>query len=197
MIEEWNRANIYKIISQLYYYPVEETKQLLDQLQQCVKSSPPLCNIVETMIGQFQTSNLLDLQVDHTKLFIGSPHTLAPPYSSVYLDGERCVMGVTTEKVVSAYEEAGLSLNHQYLELPDHISVEFEFMYYLIFQYIQTSNSVYMDQQKSFFMTHIYQWVPIFLDRVNSCSSENFYKTLSMLTKQFLHAEQEYFINRM
>ncbi|WP_461201855.1 TorD/DmsD family molecular chaperone [Anoxybacillus sp. TBDG-1] len=195
--EEWNRANIYKIISQLYYHPVEETEQLLNQFRQCVNQSSPLCNIVEMIVKQFQTNNLLELQVDHTKLFIGGSDTLAPPYSSVYLDRERRVMGVVTEKVIKTYEEAGLYLQDSFFEPPDHISVEFEFMYYLIFQYIKTLDPIYVNRQQDFFINHVFEWVPIFLDRISSRASTNFYKTLAMLTKQFLYMEQQYFDNRM
>ena len=69
------------------------------------------------------------LQVDYAALFVGPFELIAPPYGSVYLDGARKIMGDTTLQVRRLYRENGLELEAS--ELPDHIAIELEFLYFL------------------------------------------------------------------
>ncbi|MBW1770891.1 MAG: molecular chaperone TorD family protein [Deltaproteobacteria bacterium] len=73
-----------------------------------------------------------DLCVDFARLFVGPYALLAPPYGSVYLDGERKVMGDSTMDVCMRYAEVGLQLADHFKEVPDHIAAELEFIYFLI-----------------------------------------------------------------
>ncbi len=51
----------------------------------------------------------------------------APPYASVYLDGEGLVMGRETLAVQAFYQTAGYTISDLKQELPDHLAVELEF----------------------------------------------------------------------
>jgi TorA maturation chaperone TorD len=69
------------------------------------------------------------LRVDYAALFVGPFELVAPPYGSVYLDGARKIMGDSTLQVRRLYRENGLELEAG--ELPDHIAIELEFLYFL------------------------------------------------------------------
>src|SRR4030043_2079977 len=75
-----------------------------------------------------------DLAVEYARLFVGPYELKAPPYGSVYLDGGRRVMGDSTMEVVRIYEKTGLAMDKDFKELPDHIAVELEFMFFLIYK---------------------------------------------------------------
>ncbi|KXG44093.1 TorD/DmsD family molecular chaperone [Tepidibacillus decaturensis] len=186
------RANIYKVLSHLYYQPVKETRELLHQLREIMMQyNLSLIGQVEEMTKDFQANedNLIPLLVEHAKLFIGPFDVLASPYSSVYLDGERRVMGDSTEIALHYYREAELSMDDHFLELPDHISVEFEFMYYLIFKAIENSDPLYDDLQKRFLLSHLGVWIPQFTDRIVERATTTFYKVLGEITNIFINHE--------
>ena len=67
------------------------------------------------------------LKSDFSRLFIGPFKLLAPPYGSIYLDGNSCLMGASTMEVRQLYRNEGL--NPVIKEAPDHIAIELEFMY--------------------------------------------------------------------
>ena len=66
---------------------------------------------------------------------MGPYRLLAPPYGSVYLEKNRRVMGDSTMDAKKRYQEAGLKLTLK--EAPDHVAIEMEFMYYLIYREIE------------------------------------------------------------
>src|SRR3989304_4531298 len=73
----------------------------------------------------FQEDSILkygneELLVEYSRLFIGPFGVIAPPYGSVYLDGERRVMGDSTMKVIGMYRDEGLSGPSDATALPDH-----------------------------------------------------------------------------
>ena len=108
------------------------------------------------------------------------PYTLfAAPYGSVYLDGERKIMGDSTLDVKTRYREAGLDTAQNFKDAPDHISAELEFMYYLIFKEIDAfANSDietaidFIQRQKSFLEDHLMAWVPEFANSISE-NAEN------------------------
>ena len=73
-----------------------------------------------------------ELAIDHARLFVGPFALLAPPYGSVYLEGERRLMGDSTLAVGECYREVGLEVAAGFNGTPDHIAAELEFMHFLV-----------------------------------------------------------------
>lgn len=78
-----------------------------------------------------------ELAVEYARLFVGPFGLRAPPYGSVYLDNQRSVMGPSTMETIRCYEDEGLARDDEFNELPDHIVVELEFMYYLSYRQVE------------------------------------------------------------
>ena len=85
---------------------------------------------------------------------------IAPPYGSVYTDDGRRTMGDSTLEAIKIYKDEGLAIDENFKELPDHIAVEFEFMYYLIFKETEALEKSETDKALDFIKTQ-----ELFLDK--------------------------------
>lgn len=69
-----------------------------------------------------------ELRTEYTRLFINSaPRKTVHPYASVYLDGDNCLQGRTTERTRDFYRQQGYDLTGT-SEPADHISIELDFL---------------------------------------------------------------------
>ncbi len=139
--------------------------------------------------GKAGTGDMTGLLVDYAKLFVGPFDLLAPPYGSVYLDEGRRVMGNSTMDVCAQYQRAGLGLTAGFKEAPDHITVELEFMYYLIHKHLLTDDVQYLELQATFLREHLGSWVEPFTKAMEENASRGFYRNLAHLTRLFIRAE--------
>ncbi len=185
------RRDLYKLLSECYYLP---DKGLLVNLSG-----------LDTKKGQIFSdlakhrptiSDLDSLTVDHSKLFVGPYELLAPPYGSVYLEDKSRVMGDSTVDVRERYAEEGLDICLK--EAPDHIAIELEFMYFLVFREVEAikisdfgTAASYLERQKAFLETHLGIWVPEFASNVETNAQTTFYKDLARITKSFIKDELE------
>lgn len=127
-----------------------------------------------------------DLMVEYAGLFVGPYELKAPPYGSVYLDQQRRVMGDSTMEVIKIYKEAGLSIDEDFKELPDHVAVELEFMYYLIYQEVEALEKSQLDKasalretQELFLNRFLKPWVPSLCERIKASTDNEFYNSLA------------------
>ena len=165
-----------------------------------LETSPILAALQEWLDGYEgdQERLLLDLQIEHTYLFITArPHVPAPPYESAY-NGRGYLMGEPTFQVIEAYREAGLAMHKDYDALPDHFAAELEFLSYLIQQEIEAVQAddtagvaSWQERQNSFLDKHLLQWGPQFLPKVTAGARQPFYRLLADLAGMVLQAEEQ------
>lgn len=189
MSQEESRGEWYKFLSDCYYLP---DAKLLDTVYNGNEGARDLCA---------GTANFLDdvvtLQVDYARLFVGPYGLLAPPYGSIYLDNSSTIVGDSTLDVQRRYAEEGLCVDIK--EVPDHIAIELEFMYFLIFKEAEANiNSDthraagYRKKQEVFLKTHLGRWVTDFAGKVESNAQTDFYKSLARSTKSFIQTDIEF-----
>ena len=173
--QEEYRADSYKLLSECYYLPDERLIELLSTLD---ASKGALCSDMAKHIPK--VSDIASLTIDYSKLFVGPYELLAPPYGSVYLEDAKKIMGNSTMDVRNKYMEEELNIGLK--EAPDHITIELEFMYYLIFRQVEAirnSDSAraanYLEKQKAFLETHLGIWAPEFANNVESNAQTEFY----------------------
>jgi len=189
------RASVYRLLSTLYYEPNEEFSPLLGNLESWLNEfDSQLVPLVRGMRedlngGEGGTEDMTGLLVDYAKLFVGPFDLLAPPYGSVYLDEGRRVMGDSTMDVCAQYQRAGLEVAAGFKEAPDHITVELEFMYYLIHKHLHTDDALYRELQATFLCEHLGSWVEPFTKAMEENASRGFYRNLAHLTRLFIKAE--------
>ena len=133
------------------------------------------------------------LTVEYARLFVGPFELKAPPYGSVYLDGERKVMGNSTIEVIKLYEETGLVMDKDFKELPDHIAVELEFMYYLIHKEVEALEKsekekalAFGETRLRFFNRFLSPWIPPFCEKIKEATDNQFYIGLADCLSTFI-----------
>jgi TorA maturation chaperone TorD len=185
--DDVQRCSIYRILADCYYPP---DKYLIELLNSLNGSGNFFTEIVKTIKD---TEDIESLKIDHARLFIGPYELLAPPYGSIYLEDKR-IMGDSTIDVQDLYLGEGLDLVLR--DAPDHISIELEFMHFLIakqLEALQQSNSdgvkYYWDKQCYFLTNHIGTWVSDFVQQIEENAQTFFYKTLGRKTGTFLSNE--------
>ena len=180
------RRDLYKLLSECYYLP---DAGLVDKL-----------NNLDASRGEYyadivkycpKLDDIDSLIIDYTKLFVGPYGLLAPPYGSMYLEDNDRVMGDSTIEARNRYEEEGLDICLK--EVPDHITIEMEFMYFLIFKEIEATNnndsnnaSRFQEKQRAFLKNHLGAWIPEFASKVEANAQTEFYKDIARTTKNFI-----------
>jgi TorA maturation chaperone TorD len=194
---EQQRADIYRLFAVLFYSPDLDAlleERVCDNLVSLVEDVyPPVLDHIMGMCNALERANAQQLSVAHAKLFVGPFELHAPPYGSVYLEDAKMLMGNTTVEVMKMYEQAGLSLNDENRDAPDHIAIELEFMHYLASKEVQALKSGDADEALDFLqMQHVFldkylsPWIEPFCDKIYESSESDFYKLLSMCLSIFM-----------
>lgn len=189
------RSAAYQLLSALYYPPDESVGDALHSLAELWgEYQPDLLPVVARLQEAADPHELLHA---YTPLFLGPFQLLAPPYGSVYLDGKREIMGASTQDVARLYRQAGLNLSDSIKEAPDHITIELEFMYYLIYRQTEAlagndlaAATVWLDQQADFLHHHLGRWIGKFTEEVRRhTTSGSFYRNLAEVTLSFVERD--------
>ena len=139
---------------------------------------------------------LEDLAVEYTRLFLG-PGRHVRPYAATYLGGPGASLcGPTTVWTRDFMERAGFALAPGHRDLPDHVSVELEFMARMAAreaEAIEAGDAAAAAQcrwiQKEFLETHLGRWLPRFCGHAAEHAQLSFYRELARLAGHFLDSE--------
>jgi len=142
-----------------------------------------------------------ELAVEYTRLFLG-PNEPISPHESVHNkvdDGDwGALWGQETVKVKRFIESAGLEYTPDYTGIPDHISVELEFLQKISRQESaawaegDTEGALYgLKMEKMFIQDHLLKWVPLFCDKIIAKANLPFYREMAKVTKCFLEFDKE------
>jgi TorA maturation chaperone TorD len=196
--DEITRAAAYKLLAECYYPPGEETGEHVRQLSRHLKTlCPPAAEAADRMGAAWQADEgFEELAIDHARLFVGPFALLAPPYGSIYLEGERRLMGDSTQAAGECYQEVGLEMAAGFNGTPDHIAVELEFMYFLVVKEFDALAGGNLDRvqnfrqkQRAFLERHLAAWVPDFSRSVEEQAQTRFYKDLGAATRVFIKSD--------
>ena len=149
--------------------------------------------------NQTSGNDLLDLQVEYSRLFLGPFKPVLYPSESIFL-GRSHEEGTDVQRVDHIFRQEGLALSPQFKDLPDHISVDFEFMSYLCSKEIEADDSLGATaslacrlRQQSFLDNHIINWVPAFAEQLERVAQIEFYRELANFTRQFVRWDHDRF----
>ena len=201
IIRETARMDIYKGLSACYYLPDRGLDDQLETLERqlALIGSDALALAVMLRSELHNDEGLETLQVEFAKLFVEPYKLPAPPYGSIYLEGEHKIMGDSTIDVRQRYRASGLSIAETFKDAPDHIAAELEFMYFLVFNEIDAFQSAradegceYIDRQKSFLAVHLGAWAGSFCAKVEVAAANDFYRHLAGVTRTFIDEDLHY-----
>ncbi len=127
---------------------------------------------------------LEDLQLEYTRLFINAPGGVsAPPFGSVYLEGDRSLYGLSTEKVKAFYREQNFFLADP-LAVPDALSMELDFLSLLV-------AGKKFHKEEEFLSKYFRPWFSKFRDIVVGESQHPFYVGIIKLIDLFTSKEDD------
>ena len=198
-----SRGECYKFLAICFQLPQKElflNENLPANLTRALKHVCPDAAEYSTRMGQALSQySDEELSVEYAKLFVGPFELKAPPYGSVYIDDGRRVMGDSTLKILKTYQQSGLTIKDDFKELPDHITVELEFMYYLIFKELEfleksqfeSANDI-IKRQGIFLNEFLGQWIPPFRAKIIEGTGNAFYRLLGDCVFSFVTNDMEY-----
>lgn len=110
----------------------------------------------------------------------------------MYFGGKQ-LMSDETVWVINYYEKMGLAYDNSIKDAPDHVAVETEFNYYLIYNCLSEleKNDIekakfFYDGQSEFFEKHYKIWIPLFCKIIIENSNNEFYKALANCLNDFV-----------
>jgi TorA maturation chaperone TorD len=143
---------------------------------------------------------LEELSVEFTRLFLG-PGQHISAHESIFaeVDGELGgLWGAKTVEVKKFIETTGLDYESGFTGIPDHISVELEFMRKLSeweaakWSDNDSENAKYcLTVQKKFMEEHLLKWAPKFCDVVIDKATMPFYREMAKVTRDFLEFDHK------
>lgn len=195
------RENAYRLLAACYYSPNQALleEHCFENLATILRElSAEAAEAAAETAALVAKTDLQDLLVEHTRLFVGPFKMPAPPYGSVWLEQDKSLMGASTVKAANFYAACGLQLAEDNTQLPDHITVELEFMSYLVFKQREAAlagNQKEVDRQinlqKEFLITFLLPWLGPFTDAVVDDAETPPYMALARCTKAFVYADYE------
>ena len=190
------KADCCRLLAAFFYPPdkklflEEGIGERLESLMEiaCPEAMPFVPHLAEYLEGE----DRLDLSVAYTRLFLGPPAMLAPPYASFYLD-RGIVMGPSSVEMMKLYGEAGLRLDDEFTEMPDHVAVVLEFLYYLLFEEARAgARNAYEEKEKlqniktRFLKNYVFPWIPRFCGEIKRADEHPAYTKLGECLDTFV-----------
>ncbi|MDO8932212.1 MAG: molecular chaperone TorD family protein [Rhodocyclaceae bacterium] len=193
------REDACRYLAACYYQPetaFAEEKVFPSLLDAVARFDADLVPYARQLGAEFARARTEDLLLDYTRLFLGPMQILAKPYGSVWLEENKTLMGDTTMAVIALYQEGGFEIDEEFREVPDHIAVELEFLYLLIFQENEARSSgdaarlkAVADLKARFLDQHLGRWIGPFTEAVKGSAESVFYRQLAELTALFVGRE--------
>lgn len=195
------RSNIYGLLATVFRQ--EPSEALITELR-----DPRLSGVISDLgvdLGEvFYSTPENELRetlgLEFTRLFIG-PDSHISAHESVFAEmdsGIGGLWGAKTVEVKNFIETTGLDYNPEFTGVPDHISVELEFMQRLTeweadkWNQDDRENAEYCQSiQRMFLEQHLLPWAPQFCDVVIAQAEIPFYRAMSELAKNYLEVEQQ------
>lgn len=102
------------------------------------------------------------------RLFVGPRALVAPPYASIYLDGDATrLMGASTLKIRQVYDMLGLSLPWQNQIPDDHVAFELDVLWQ-VEQALRSITSPQLADARDYLRAHLQSWVSAFVARIQA-----------------------------
>ena len=193
------RENLSRLLAACYYQPgpeFAEEKVFDSMLEAATRIHPELAAHAQRLGEDYAAEGHDQLLLDYTRLFLGPNHIIAKPYGSIWLEHGNTVMGESTMAVLDLYQEGGFDMSVEFREVPDHIAVELEFLYLLIYRENEAQRNgepkalkVKAALRKRFLDAHLGRWIGPFTSTVIAGAQSSYYRKLAKLTVGFVDLE--------
>jgi TorA maturation chaperone TorD len=182
-------ANLCLLLSKAFSLPREFENDYPSQLEEIAPEFPEaICEKAQHLADEWAKA-VQDKEaatLAYSRLFLGPFEILASPYASTYLEPDGRLMAGTSQQVADEYAEAGLAPGEGPSDAPDHIALEWEYLYYLGFKSIETGDSKWALLYHSFVSGHMASWTPQLAAMIKSSIDHPFYLALADLVEAYV-----------
>ena len=195
------RENLSRLLAACYYQPgpeFAEEKVFDSMLDAAMRLHPQIAACAKRLGQDYSAEGHDKLLLDYTRLFLGPNHIIAKPYGSIWLEGGNTVMGESTMAVQELYREGGFDMNEDFREVPDHVAVELEFLYLLIYRENEARRNGEPEAlrekaalRKRFLDEHLGRWIGPFTSAMTAGAQTSYYRQLAALTSRFVDMEAD------
>ncbi len=193
------QADLCRLLAACYYEPGPEfaEERVFDSIvAAATRVDASLVDAARQMESAFAAESAENLLVDYARLFLGPSGTLAPPYESAWRDKNSDSPLASTLSLVELYDQGGFEMDPEFRDLPDHLAVELEFLYTLLFR---IAAAVRDNDEKArahalalhwpLLEQHLSCWIDPFAAAVSEHAGCDFYRRLAELTRSFVSME--------
>lgn len=194
------RSGMYGFLATLFRD--QPTAELIDQFRDQVfreALSEAGVDLPDDFFARSDKQYLTELQVEYARLFIGPGKHISPHESVHRQDEESRLYGRSTVNIMQFLESTGFKFKTDYKGLPDHISVELEFMQTLTgweAEALEEGNTKLatkcLNIERYFHQKHLVCWIPGFCTKVIKEAELPFYREIAKLTSDFIVMEEEH-----
>lgn len=194
------RSNFYLALSRIFVFPEKEIIEsitdgtLQKELIALIKELPYTLRNSEFLEKDYSIENEEEFQSNYIRVFDVSPGgPPCPLYEGLYYPDRRKIM----EELMRFYEHFGLKPDIKKNELPDHISMELEFLHFLTFRETQAlglnkDRSSILLAERDFLERHPLDWIPQLLKKLEKAEPPEFYIHLFNFLNGFLKLDLQY-----
>lgn len=191
----------YRLLSACLYQPSPEWGEadIFSHLKEALQVvAPSVAAGTDVMEGALRDVDEAELTVVYSRLFVGPFSLGAAPYGSFYLEREKKVMGDTTVAVQEFYRQAGLSLDEDFTELPDHMAVELEFISYLLRRTMseategeRSATTEWIGMRRDFLRQFVIGWYGGFCAAIREATDNPFYRAYADCLEALIGRDRE------
>ena len=181
------RATIYSLFSQLLSSP-HELKPLSLTPEISFQGLPYDFDPTEMIISYIENDQE-ELRLKYSGLFeVGDDGPPAPIREDLFL----AQPAKLREDLVRFYDYFGYQLNEEFQWQMDHLSIELEFMHYLIIGELRSDSDKLSFQlgQFDFLEKHLVNWVPLLSKKLSTLDESDIYTKIVIELEQFLLRDQ-------
>ena len=195
------RSEIYSVLADAFEFPSREFHEKVrndafrERVAAAVRALPYSIGIDGDLTALVDASEYVDFQGEYMRLFdVGAVRPPCPLYGGEWGVGTR---KRSMEEAVRFYRFFGMKVDQSTHELPDHVTVELEFLQVMAFTEGMTrargvDPSPLLRAQCDFIDRHPGRWWPMLQRKLPSESPSPFYATLVALTGAVLAADRAY-----
>lgn len=184
--EAW-RANLYDVLAALLSKP--PTKDLLEKSASLAGDDSRIGKGVTALARVAKAVNEKTVTSEYNALFIGLGRGELLPYASFYLTG--FLNEKPLAKLRQDMSEIGIARDEEVFEPEDHIATLCEIMAGLIRG--RFGDEADLEEQKSFFQTHIEPWAGHFFEDLEAAQGSVFYAPVGTIGRALIEIETEAF----
>ena len=181
------RATIYSLFSQLLSSP-HELKPLSLTADVSFEGLPYDFDLTE-MINSYIENNQEELRLKYSGLFeVGDDGPPAPIREDLFL----AQPAKLREDLVRFYDYFGYQLDEEFQWQMDHLSIELEFMHFLVIGELRSDSDKLSFQlgQFDFLEKHLVNWVPLLSKKLSTLDQSDIYTKIVIELEQFLLRDQ-------